>query len=278
MKKRRARVTERLEANPEARQKERSYIDVSGKTYDITFNNEEKGVEPDYKKIREILKKHNETTYSSTHQHRVTPGDDEKINLPSHNDFMRFLVGDDIKTMRIAQLNTKTGKVEGYYVIRKTRKSPKTGLKLSDLKNEEGSFRELLDKNPQLKEIEKSVQDYRIGTAGFFRAPHPDYRKAAIKELSDEYKLNIKCLSEKGFKYKEGVGFFPKAERKGSLEKRIASIVSGSLIGLSIAFLLPDITGNTISNMANSTSNIIGASLLIVGLVAGFFLLKSREK
>lgn len=52
-----------------------------------------------------------------------------------------------------------------------------------------------------------------------------------------------------------------------------------SIIGIlgGIFFLSNNITGNVIGNMTNSTSNIIGVTFLLVGLVAGFFWLKSRN-
>lgn len=45
-----------------------------------------------------------------------------------------------------------------------------------------------------------------------------------------------------------------------------------------IFFLSSNITGNAIGNLTNSTSNILGAVLLVVGLIGGFFWLRSGKK
>jgi hypothetical protein len=61
----------------------------------------------------------------------------------------------------------------------------------------------------------------------------------------------------------------------GSLLSEIIG-VAGVLAG--IFFLSPNLTGNAISNMTNSTSNILGSVLLVIGLIGGFFWMKSRKK
>lgn len=60
------------------------------------------------------------------------------------------------------------------------------------------------------------------------------------------------------------------------LEKTVETVAIIGLFG-GIFFLSSNITGNAIANMTNSSSNILGAGLLIVGLVAGFFWMKSRR-
>ena len=64
----------------------------------------------------------------------------------------------------------------------------------------------------------------------------------------------------------------------GRLEKVATTMTSifGILSGL--FFLSPNLTGNAITNMTNSTSSILGAGLLIIGLIAGFFWLKAKKK
>jgi len=53
-----------------------------------------------------------------------------------------------------------------------------------------------------------------------------------------------------------------------------------SIVGIlgGIFFLSSNITGNAIANMTTKTTSFLGAGLLIVGLVAGFFWVKSRKK
>ena len=76
----------------------------------------------------------------------------------------------------------------------------------------------------------------------------------------------------------EEIGQLKSHEQSKGIESKVISILAiGSFIA-GIFFLSTSITGNVIGNMANSTSNIIGAVLLVVGLVAGFFWLKSKRK
>ncbi len=41
-------------------------------------------------------------------------------------------------------------------------------------------------------------------------------------------------------------------------------------------FLSPNVTGNVVGNMTNSTSNILGVFLIIIGLIGGYFSFKKR--
>jgi len=66
-------------------------------------------------------------------------------------------------------------------------------------------------------------------------------------------------------------------EASGGLEKTFATVSVISLIG-SLFFLSSNVTGNAIANLNVQNSSFLGAGLLIVGLVAGFFWVKSRKK
>ncbi|MEK6891139.1 MAG: hypothetical protein AABX03_03290 [Nanoarchaeota archaeon] len=63
---------------------------------------------------------------------------------------------------------------------------------------------------------------------------------------------------------------------KKDLTSRLSSIITIAGFVGGIFFLSSNITGNVIGNITNSTSNFLGAGLLIVSLVAGFFWLKRR--
>jgi hypothetical protein len=68
--------------------------------------------------------------------------------------------------------------------------------------------------------------------------------------------------------------------RKNRLEKTmmVAPIIAIAGILGGIFFLSSNITGNAIADMTTKTTSFLGAGLLIVGLVAGFFWLKGRRK
>ncbi|MDP2947476.1 MAG: hypothetical protein Q8N88_05165, partial [Nanoarchaeota archaeon] len=83
--------------------------------------------------------------------------------------------------------------------------------------------------------------------------------------------LKFKYTPKKGnrFEYKDGLGVGFR-----SLEKKVAGIISVfSLVGAILLFS-GNLTGSVVGNLANSTANVVGASLIIVGLMAGYFLIR----
>jgi len=60
--------------------------------------------------------------------------------------------------------------------------------------------------------------------------------------------------------------------------RKVISVISISGILSGLFFLSPNVTGNAIADMTTKTTSFLGAGLLIVGLVAGFFWLKGRKK
>ncbi len=110
-----------------------------------------------------------------------------------------------------------------------------------------------------------------------------EYEKSYAKKILSSYNeataLNEQydgLVSEYGKNSRE-VYEFEKNEL-GIRKRRKPSKLEGELAIIGIAgaifFLSSNITGNVIGNLTNSTSNIIGAGLLVVGLIAGYFWLK----
>ena len=60
----------------------------------------------------------------------------------------------------------------------------------------------------------------------------------------------------------------------------VGTAVAASIVGLvgGIFFLSPNLTGNAIANLSKTTSSGVGVILLLVGLVAGLFWVKSSKK
>lgn len=67
-----------------------------------------------------------------------------------------------------------------------------------------------------------------------------------------------------------------RVEDVGGLERSMV-VLSGVSILLSILFLFPHITGNTLADLSLKTTSFLGASLLVVGLVTGFFWVKRKH-
>jgi len=57
---------------------------------------------------------------------------------------------------------------------------------------------------------------------------------------------------------------------------RVSLIISISSIILGLFFLSPNLTGNTIANLTNQTTNIIAGILFVIGITASYFLIKNR--
>jgi hypothetical protein len=68
------------------------------------------------------------------------------------------------------------------------------------------------------------------------------------------------------------------SSRRGGLDYRLNSIIAIAGLGAGIFFLSSNITGNAIAELSTNTTSWVGGVLLAVGLVAGFFWIKSRKK
>ncbi len=63
---------------------------------------------------------------------------------------------------------------------------------------------------------------------------------------------------------------------KRDLTSRVSSVIAIAGVLGGLFFLSSNITGNAIANVSQSSSNVLGAVLLVVGLVAGFFWVKKK--
>jgi len=69
-----------------------------------------------------------------------------------------------------------------------------------------------------------------------------------------------------------------KEKRRGTLEKRLLPVLTIASLASAVFFLSANLTGNAIADLTTKTTSFLGAGLLIVGLVAGFFWVRSRKK
>src|SRR3989344_1471147 len=104
------------EKNPSV---EHAYIKYPGKELiDISTDSRKDRVEPDWERIGELQKKYDKP-YSMVHTH---PGETDAAHPFGYNDIPSFLIEENWKTMEVAQTDNKTGKLIGYFVLRKTKK------------------------------------------------------------------------------------------------------------------------------------------------------------
>ncbi len=116
------------------------------------------------------------------------------------------------------------------------------------------------------KENREELEKHREGNLKHYRP----YEFALTTNLNE---LNLKELYS--LPDKEVRKRFFRKDKKYRLEK-LVSIITISSLTLSILFLSPTLTGNSIANLTTKTSSIIGAGLFIVGIVGSYFWFKKR--
>jgi len=150
--------------------------------------------------------------------------------IPSSQDIKHFLFFSQEKSMVIAGQEEHNGKLIGYFILKKTKDTPR---------------------NIDTREVDPILEDYHLFSVS--------QKKFAIRKIADKYHLQYREIDAKGVT-------IDKYNRPRSLEKRvIASIIVILSLFLSLFFLSANLTGNVIGNLTKTSSNWIG--VLILGLV-----------
>jgi hypothetical protein len=256
--------------------RERSWIKFPRKPMvDVTSKSGRNYVEANQTKIQQELDKHGRTKFSSIHNHPVPEYKYEEGigSVPSYADLFYFLLDDQEKSLFIAQQNTETGKVEGYYVFRKTRKTPQFSRDmrnfLKECQKDPSGYKiqdALINSDSRIKKLDEDIAKYEYLSLG----SEKQESQRQLDELLSNYHIQAKYLPAKGYKYHKGFRFSP-------LEASL-KIITPILIGIFIFLGYTKITGNVIGNIGQSSGSGAVITLLIIGLVAGFFWLKSRKK
>ncbi len=104
---------------------------------------------------------------------------------------------------------------------------------------------------------------------------HPT-RRYQCKEERDISRENMNYFKDIGRKAGEEIA--QERKKKKNLEQHLSAIIGiGGLIA-SLFFLSPKITGNIIGNVGSQDSSIIGAILFFIGIIGGFFWIKSSKR
>ncbi|MFA5174149.1 MAG: hypothetical protein WC438_03130 [Candidatus Pacearchaeota archaeon] len=126
-------------------------------------------------------------------------------------------------------------------------------------------------------DISVALKDYE-GAADLYESSVRNYdthhaKEGPIKSISSTY------IIELGFE-KEARKMAKKMRWRANLSELIRKISPFSyifLFFLGVFFLSSNITGNVIGDMNNSTSNIIGGVLFVIGLIGAFFYFKNKK-
>jgi len=209
-------------------------------------------------------------------------------SLPSFGDLLCMLRDDSIGSIRVYQHNSETNETEGAYVIRKTKRTPKSGVEFLKYgrgsenpddaskkfaKDNEKLFDEVHFNGPVAEALRKFDSATREKQTG-------EERQRLYDELIKELHLQIKYVPAKGFSYVTGIGFLNESDRN-RLNKKHRGL-EGTLGIISIAgflfsiLFLSGITGNVIGT--TETKNIFGLILIIIGLTTGGIYLYLKKK
>jgi hypothetical protein len=282
MKKRRAK--EIFESADQTR--EHAYVIFPGEEMiEVTLegSNTEKEAKFDFSKIRRLYDER-KRTYVTAHEHPMkTEEHTGYLAVPSIADVRGFLLDDFARMEVIAQRNSETGKIEGYFCLRKTRATPKVGYS--------PMYKDEIDRsNPELRE---HVKEIGKATARYERCVQQNQIKRGIDELAQQFHLKYRFVSAEGYKLDERLTNFYRPEERAAKEKKIREeferglrkqggldrlldkyrlgkefvlLIGLMIFGSSLFFLGSGITGNAVGNLNNNSGNYIGILLFLTGL------------
>lgn len=250
----------------------------------------------DFRKVRQKWEKNSKRKFSLVHTHPYYAEESgHKINdhspLPSPADLRLFLKEDNAKSMIIAQQNGNTGKVEGYFVLRKTRKTKPLNFSNMDFLASEtelrkkylskGVLRGLLTGIGNMGKVFLNVFDIHRSIFRYYREcemarklDNPEIVSQAVQEISDKYNLKYRYVPAKGYETGEGKINFVKGR---GLEDKVSGTTT--ILGLlgSILFLTSNLTWNIIGGLNQSYSDIIGVVLFFIGITGALFFFSKRR-
>lgn len=214
--------------------------------------NQRGSVKMDIEKVEALLSERKKNIYSWLHTHP----DDFGGAFPSYKDLNCFLKHDRIRTMLIAQQDNKTGKVEGYFCLRKTRKTKP--FKSNHKVNSDVS-----------EDIFEGIEGYDIGAnRGEFLS--------GLAYLAKRNNLQFRFIPAKGYVLDRRIDQ-NKFTKKENLEgKIILSISILSFIG-SLAFLSFNLTGHSVANFSKSGLGLTGIVLFFLSVFLMFYYFKKRK-
>jgi hypothetical protein len=205
--------------------------------------------------------------------------------IPSSTDLKDFLLDSEATSQYIAQYNIRSRKVEGYFVIRKTSKTPKSPNEhLESMRDAVSRFKpnevkgvyyhliSLMSSNNISKKIVKHNEE---SMSAFFN-DSPEEAIHALDNLSKKFHLKYRFIPAEGYEVSKYRTHLVKKAR--GLESKVAGIIS--IIGLAgyLLFFSTNITGNVISSLTVRTTSTLGLIFLTIGLIAGLFWVKVRNK
>lgn len=194
--------------------------------------------------------------YSNIHTH---PG---QTILPSNKDLVKFLSDDELKNMWIAQTDERTGKVRGYLILKKTKKSPS----FRDLKNKKRSA--FLANDELVRKVLHAPPNKS------YNENYPRYY-AKLNSLADSFRFKYRFIPASGYELSDDKANFIKIEKGFQNIDLFLPVGIISLI-FSLFFISLRVTGFTIAALSVKNANFIGAIFFVLGLFS-FYLYFNKQ-
>lgn len=201
---------------------------------DVTAHSDSSFVQTDYIKKNETYS-NEDKPLTSIHNH---PRDSSELGpeidaishtftLPSPADLESFMWADEDKTKAIYQHNPKTNETEGIFVIRKTEKTPKSGINFSKFATKLKKGDDIINKIAQVdggkiydvfeRGINEKLRDYfeLVTNKQHSKIPieeRPKERQRLLDKIAEELHLQIRYVPVDGFYYSPGIGFLKKVK------------------------------------------------------------------
>lgn len=277
--------------------KEHAYVIFPGEEMvDVTLNgsNSDREAKFDFDKIRSLYEAR-KRTYVKAHEHPMKSEEHTAyLTVPSITDFNGFLLDDYERMMVVAQRNSDTGKIEGYFCVRKTKKTDKIGYT--------PIYKDTIDRsNPELRE---NVRKIGVATKKYEQYVKQNRIKEGIDALSQEFHLKYRFVPASGYKLDGRLTNFYDPKEREEKERKIKEefnrglrkqkgldtflkfdpykkylLLPGIIILIiSLIFLSSNITGYSILNSNSKEDNFIGIFLFIISIGILVFSLKKFKK
>ena len=270
---------------------EYAYIKTPGKLVDITAGlRDTHDVIPDLKRVYSMVHSGQfPRGYTSVHNH--SSQFDFSNTLPSARDLGTLFSLLYHRGMIIAQHSLKSGEIEGYYFVKKSKKTPKfptlseaESLHINKLLHQAFENRNET-KNPKketadrflkkyyrkhvhaLKDLESDLTSYAHSNPSLHLDEDPDQEEKhfrALETFCGKYNLLLRIVPTRGFKFDRHTAKFV-AETGLESKLRVLTLIAAFI--LIITSFTSSITGFIIATIPQNTHNLLSIIFLILGIV-----------
>ena len=198
-------------------------------------------------------------------------------SFPSTPDILSLLKYEEMEKSIIAQRDPVTGKVHGYFFLRKTKKTPK----FPEYPQEETEEEITRWENQQpVKKFERLAErlDYLNAEYSAENNQQAMQDQKNFEKIARTYSLQLRYVPVKGYEFRNG-RFVKKKEARihSELEHKIAAVIATiGFIG-SLLVSTSSITGNTIAHLSQERINLLSILLFLIGIIATFIFLRNKR-